>query len=380
MSLDQSRRRFLQNGLALTAAGLAACSGKDTPAPPPPGLAYRTLGKTGLRVTGVGYGIGFAPVPEVVTRALDLGINYYDTARAYGDSEKIFSGLIRGRPRDGIIIATKSSNSTRDAIVRDLETSLRTLGTDYVDILHLHGRDDPEQIPDEAVQGLQECKQSGKARCIGFSCHDPNNMVDFVLEKGVFDVVQTTYSFPIGATYRNRAIQKFHEAGIGVVAMKVVVALSGFNLKSVDNPPATRGLGPLAGIKWVLQNPAVGTTVPFMRTVGELEMNFRAMAEPYTPDDDKILFSMNEQIRSDYCRMCYSCRGQCPRGVPVTDVLRFLAYSDFGGNYHQAQANYRGLGADIRQVRCSDCAACTVRCPNGVHVQQRLIRAQNLLA
>ena len=72
--------------------------------------------------------------------------------------------------------------------------------------------------------------------------------------------------------------------------MKVVVALTGFNLKSVENPPARpNGDGPVAGIKWVLQNPAIGTTVPNMRTIPQLEMNFRAMSEPYTPEDEKLL-------------------------------------------------------------------------------------------
>ena len=137
------------------------------------------------------------------------------------------------------------------------------LGTDYVDIWHLHGRDNPAQIPDEAVEGLEECKKSGKTRFIGFSSHDINNMVPFILKTGKFDVIQTTYSFPIGGRFREQAIAKLHEAGIGVIAMKVVVALSGFNLKSVENPPARpNGDGPVAGIKWVLQNPAIGTTVP----------------------------------------------------------------------------------------------------------------------
>jgi len=380
MGFNQTRRQFIQTGLAVSAAGLASCTGTDTTPVSSNGVVYRTLGKTGLKVSGVGYGIGFVPIPEVVSRALDMGINYYDTARVYGDSEKIFSGVIKGRQRDKIVIATKSGSSTKDEIISDCETSLKNLGTDYVDIFHLHGRDKPEMIPDEALAGLEACKQSGKVRFIGFSCHDPNSMVDFAVKTGKFDVIQTTYSFPIGAIYRNRAVEKFHEAGIGVIAMKVVVALSGFNLKSVDNPPATTGEGPLAGIKWVLQNPAIGTTVPFMRTIPELEMNFRAMSEPYTPEDEKMLFSMNEQIRPDYCRMCYQCSGQCPKGLPVTDMLRFLAYNDFCGNYHQALANFRGLEKEVREVRCSDCTACSIQCPNGVHVQRRLVRAQEMLA
>jgi predicted aldo/keto reductase-like oxidoreductase len=384
VSPNPSRRQFLQAGLALPAAGLVSSNHFDSafqePSKEPPKVVYRTLGKTGLKVSGVGYGIGFVPIPEVVARALDMGINYYDTSRDYADSEKTFSGVIKGRQRDKIVIATKSPNRKKDAIIKDLDTSLNQLGVDYVDIWHLHARDTPASIPDEAIEAMEECKKSGKARFIGFSCHDPNRMVDFVIKTGKFDVVQTTYSFPIGGIYRDQAIKKLHEAGVGVIAMKVVVALTGLNLKALDNPPASKGEGPLAGIKWVLQNPAIGTTVPHMKTIPELEMNFRAMSEPYTPADEKLLYVMNEQIRPDYCRMCYECKGQCPNGVPVTDVLRFLAYHDFCGNFHQAVANFRGLGKEVRDVRCSDCASCAIQCPNGVHVQDRMIRAQRLLA
>ena len=381
MNSDQSRRQFLQAGLALpAAAGLSSPGGLNAVLQGPPKVTYRTLGKTGLKVTGLGYGIGFNPIPEVVTRALDMGVNYFDTARAYADSEKVFSGLFKGR-RDNIVIATKSSSRTKEAIMKDLDTSLSTLGTDRVDIWHLHGLDTWPNVPDEAVQAMQECKKSGKARFLGFSCHDPNKMVDFVLETKTFDVVQPTYSFAIGAYYRDNAIKRLSEAGIGIIAMKVVVALSGLNLKSIDNPTARpNGDGPVAGIKWVLNNPAIGTTVPFMRTIPELEMNFRAMSEPYTDVDEKLLFVLNEQIRPYYCRMCYSCSGVCPKGLPVADMLRFLAYNDFAGNYHQARSNFHDLAKEIRDVNCRDCSSCAIKCPNGVHVQSRLCRAQELLA
>jgi hypothetical protein len=384
MNSRQSRRKFLQAGLALPAAGLVSSGGLDSAfqgSPSAPKVVYRTLGKTKLKVSGVGYGIGFVPVPEVVARAIDMGINYFDTSRDYGDSEKIFSEVIKGRQRDKIVIATKSPSRTKDAIIKDLETSLKALGTDYVDIWHLHGRDSPAQIPDEAIAGLEACKKSGKTRFIGFSSHDINNMVPFILKTRKFDVIQTTYSFPIGLRHREQSIAKLHKAGIGVIAMKVVVALSGFNLKSVENPPARpKGDGPVAGIKWVLQNPAIGTTVPNMRTIPQLEMNFRAMSEDYTPADEKLLYTLNEQIRPDYCRMCYECKGVCPKGLPVTDMLRFLSYHDFYGDYHHAVVSFRDLAREVRDVRCSDCDACSIRCPNGVQVQDRLIRAQQLLA
>lgn len=380
MSNNPSRRKFLQAGLALPATGLVSSTGLGAAFQDPPKVVYRTLGKTGLKVSGVGFGIGFVPVTEVVARALDMGVNYFDTSRDYGDSEKIFSGVIKGRDRSKFHIATKSPSRRKADILKDLDTSLKELGTDYVDIWHLHARDTPSAIPDEAVEAMQLCKESGKARFVGFSCHDPNRMVDFLIETKVFDVMQTTYSFPIGGFYRNGAVKKLHDAGIGVIAMKVVVGLTGLNLKSFSNPPQREGEGPLAGIKWVLNNPAIGTTVPFMQKISELEMNFRAMSEEYTPADEKLLYVMNEQIRPDYCRMCYECSGVCPKGLPVTDMLRYLAYNDFGGNFHQARANFKVLPKDIQDVRCSDCSECAIKCPNGVHVQDRLNRAQELLA
>ena len=120
----------------------------------------------------------------------------------------------------------------KDDILKDLDTSLQTLGTDYVDVWLLHARDTPARVPDEAIEALEIGKKSGKARFIGFSCHDTNNMVDFALKAGKFDIIQTTYSFAIGSgPYREQAIARLHEAGIGVVAMKVVVALSGLHLQ-----------------------------------------------------------------------------------------------------------------------------------------------------
>jgi len=381
MDFNQSRRQFLQAGLALpAAAGLSTSGGLNTVLQGSPKIEYRTLGKTGLKVSGVGYGIGFNPITDVLAKAIDMGVNYFDTSRDYGDSEKIFSGVAKGK-RDKIHIATKSPSRKKDDIINDLNTSLKELGTDYVDIWHLHARDTPSAIPDEALEAMQECKKSGKARFIGFSCHDPNRMVDFLLETKVFDVMQTTYSFPIGGFYRDTAVKRLHDAGIGVIAMKVVVALTGLNLKSFENGPARPdGDGPVAGIKWVLNNPAIGTTVPHMRTIPELEMNFRAMTEPFTPADEKLLYVMNEQIRPYYCRMCNSCSGVCPKGLPVSDMLRFLAYNDFSGNYYQAKSSFHGLAKEIRDVSCSDCSSCAIQCPNGVHVQARLRRAQELLA
>ena len=384
--MNPSRRQFLQAGMALPAAGLVSSSGLEPvfqePTAPkePPKVVYRTLGKTDLKPSGVGYGIGYVPPTDVVGRALDMGINYYDTARDYKDSERIFSGCIKGRQRDKIIIATKSPSYKKEQILEDLDTSLKELGTDYVDIWHLHARDTPASIPDGALEAMQIAKKSGKARYLGFSCHKPYAMVDFLLKTKVFDVMQMTYSFPIGGRLRNEAVDKLYKAGIGVIAMKVCVAVTGLNLQNFTGKPKATGDGVLSGIKWALTNPGIGTTVPHMDTIPQLEMNFRAMSEPYTAADEQLLYTLNEKIRPDYCRMCYECEGVCPKGMPAADVLRFLAYHDFCGNFHQAAMSFRNLGPEVRDIRCKDCSKCAIQCPNGVQVQDRLIRAQTLFA
>jgi hypothetical protein len=102
MSINISRRKFLKAagaGLLLPAAGCASTADLKAEFQPPPHDVNRTLGKTGLKVSGVGYGIGFVPVTEEISRALDMGIHYFDTSRDVGDSKKIFSSIINGRDR-----------------------------------------------------------------------------------------------------------------------------------------------------------------------------------------------------------------------------------------------------------------------------------------
>ena len=376
MSANSSRRTFLQAGLALPAAGLVVSSPLSGAAIP-----SRTLGKTGLKVAPVGFGVGFTPDPSVIARALDMGVNYYDTARSYGagTSERVLGAALKGK-REQVVLVSKTDARTKADVLRDMDLSLQTLGTDRTDVYLLHGRDAAAAIPDEVVEALDSVKKQGKTRFIGVSTHDPNAIVDHVLKFGKFDVVLMTYSYPLGAT-RDASIKKLHDAGIGVVAMKVVLAMAGFTMGpgGALPKPKLQGEAALAAVKWALKNPAIAVTIPFMADNDQVEMNVRAMTESYTPADDKMLFAKSEEIRPYYCRMCYECKGQCPRGVPVPDVLRFLAYNDFCGDFRQARENFRSLPREIRNVSCNDCSSCSIRCPNGVRVQDRLIRAQDLL-
>jgi predicted aldo/keto reductase-like oxidoreductase len=271
--------------------------------------------------------------------------------------------------RNKIVLSSKSEAKTAAAAMAELETSLKELATDHLDIWYMHSRDTVAAIPDELVTVWQNARQQGKILHIGISTHKPNAIVDRVLEVGKFEVVLSTYSFAVG-TANDPAYKRFGDAGIGMVAMKVMA-------------PAARARkpeGPVAALKWVLRDTRFATAIPSMTDMEQLEMNFRAMSEPFAAADEKLLAGIGEDIRPYYCRMCGQCSGQCPKGVPVPETLRYLAYADFYGQFALGRDHFLALPEEARNVRCGDCASCQVRCPNGVHVAQRLMRAQNLFA
>ena len=137
---------------------------------------------------------------------------------------------------------------------------------------------------------------------------------------------------------------------------------------------------PLAALKWVRRNPLFATAIQSMVDMDQLEENVRAMSEPYTADDAKLLASARDRVAPYYCRMCFACSGQCPKGVPVPEELRFLSYADFYGQFALGREHFQELPERVRETRCDDCETCAVRCPNGVKVRERLARAQQLFA
>ena len=380
MSLRASRRNFLAAGLTLPAAALA------TPQTPAAGaasatLSYRTLGKTGLKVTSVGFGCMVTSDPTVISRALDMGINYFDTARGYsrGNNERMVGGALKGN-RSKVIISSKSHAMTAAEARADLDTSLKELGTDHLDIWFVHNRDQPSAVPDEIIPVWEDAKKQGKTRFIGISTHNPNAMLDRILQIGKFDVVLSVYNFAVGSA-NDAAYERLDQAGIGLVAMKVMAPASrvfGFTLSGPDRTKQPGG--PLAALKWVLRNKRIGGTIPSMTDTDQLEENFRAMSEPYGAQDEKLLAGINEDVRPLYCRMCYQCSGQCPQGAAIPETIRYLSYADFYGQFALGREHFATLPAGVRSVRCGECDSCSVKCPNGVHVQQRLVRAQELFA
>jgi len=389
MKTDTSRRSFLAAGLALPAAGLASTTASPAgPAPAPPQAAsssgkitYRMLGKTGMRVSSVGYGAMITSDPTVIARAVDMGINYFDTSRGYsgGQNERMVAGAL-GAKRKDIFLSSKCDAKTKAGILAELDTSLKELNTDHLDVWLLHSKATPAEISDDLVEAQRLAKQQGKVRFIGVSTHDLPVVADRVIECK-HDILQTMYSFASAASY-GPVIDKLHQAGVGVVAMKVMArarpARRGDPIPPAPPRPANFGS---AALKWVLRNPNIGTTVPSMTDIDQLEQNFSVMAsQQFTDADAKVLTARLEEITPYFCRMCGECAGQCVKGLPVSDLVRFVMYADGYGQFPLGRENYQRLSVEHQQVRCADCADCPVHCPHGVRVAERAMRAQELFA
>ncbi|MGB9605782.1 MAG: aldo/keto reductase, partial [Bryobacteraceae bacterium] len=345
-------------------------------------LRYRTLGRTGFKVTTVGFGCMITSDPSVIERAAEAGINYFDTARGYqgGNNERMVGAALKSR-RKQVYISTKTHGSTREAALSDLDTSLRELGTDYVDVWYLHGVADASRLSDEILDALETAKKQGKARFVGLSTHSNQAaVIEAAIKTGKIDVVLVAYNFTMYKTLEP-ALEAAAKAGLGVVAMKTMAG--GFRKArpgSDLHAKLSRQGAMLSALKWVLRNPNVHSTVPSMTDMDQLEENLRAMAEPFTQADERILAERLHDIGPLYCRGCNRCAGQCPHGLPVPEMLRCLMYAEGYGEFALAREQFLSLPATARQVRCADCRECAVRCPNGVRVAERLARAQEWLA
>jgi predicted aldo/keto reductase-like oxidoreductase len=386
--MDSSRRNFLVAGIGLPA--IASASRSTSPEPQAPAkrasdirFEYRALGKTGLKVTSVGFGCMVTSDGSVVQRGADLGITYFDTARTYsgGNNERMVGAALKGK-RNSITLSSKTHGATRQEALDNLDTSLKELGTDHLDIWYLHGKTKPEDVTDDLIDAQQTAKKAGKIRFAGVSTHAGQPvLVPWLAKNPQIDVILSAYNFTLEPAV-TAVLEQAAAAGKGVVAMKVMAG--GFrSIKPGD--PAYAKLkqdgGLLAALKWAMRDPkVVHTTIPSITDNDQLDENLTAMQQPYGPAEAKLLAERLDLIRPLYCRTCGQCDGDCRQGLPVADILRILTYADGYGQFALGRERFLELAPEHTSVKCADCPGCTVQCPHGVNVIERLTKAQELFA
>lgn len=313
------------------------------------------LGRTNLMVSRVGFGalpiqrISLEEAAYLLRKAYDNGINFFDTARGYTDSEEKI-GYALSDVRSNIIIATKSHAKDKKTLFENLEISLKNLKTDYIDIYQLHNPPelpDPDD-PDGLYSGLLEARQKGMIRFIGITNHRLNVAMDAVTS-GLYDTIQ----FPFSSLSSDEDVKLVKEAGkydIGFIAMKPLsgglitrVAATFAFLSQFDN------VVPIWGIqrKW------------------ELDEFIRLENNPPALDDNmwKVIEQDRKELQGAFCRGCGYCL-PCPADIPIPFAARMSLLLK--------RAPYQGYLSDEwnermeRIERCTGCGHCRAHCPYGL--------------
>ena len=387
--VGMDRRTFLKAGLlgatsALVGGSAVADAAQYYASSEPfvfPAPVYRTLGRTGLKITVVSFGAMLTTEPEVMKIAFDHGINYVNTARIYmsGKNEEILGKALKGY-RDKVYVATNvlpPSTSKKD-IVRDVEASLKALETDYVDLIQLQHVADKERIfIPERLEALAHLKKQGKVRFFGVTTHKNQAEVLNVLvddRERFFDTALVAYNFKFnGDKELGDAIDRAAKAGIGIVAMKTQAG--GYSPEALGSTSPHQ-----AALKWALQNPNVTAAIPSMKDLAQLKEDISVMGMPFRNADEDVLRRYNAAVRPYYCGFCGKCEGSCPKGVEISTINRSLMYAEGYRNRELARSTYREIPSSVSASACLDCSACVARCVDGLTIQAKMERARNMLA
>mgnify|MGYP000867460742 CR=1 FL=1 len=327
-------------------------------------MNYRKLGKTGLLVSEIGFGgiplqrITPEEAVSVVREALRLGINFFDSARGYTDSEEKLGRAMRGMiARREVILATKSGVLTKEEMKRDVEISLRKFETDYIDLYQLHNMRGEEKIarifaPGGAWEGLKEAQEEGRVRFVGITGHIPSQLLELLQEKS-FDTVQ----FPFN-TVEQEALPELlpyaQEHDIGTIVMK---------------PLAGGALGrPATALKYILQH-QFSTAIPGMKSLAEVRENAAASGAALGEWEEGKLREEKELLGPRFCRRCDYCQ-PCPQGIDIPSLLTLQRYSERYDLHDWALERYR-----LQQAKagdCLECGECEEKCPYDLPIRELL--------
>ncbi len=341
-------------------------------------IVYRTLGKTGIKLPVVSMGVMNTDNYTLVRAALDSGMVMLDTAQSYrrGQSEIMLGEMLKGRPRDSYVLATKAylprnqktglygEEATEQAFLKKVDLSLKQLKLDYVDIYYHHNVVKRESALFEPVlKALEKIKKEGKARFVGITTHSNEpEVIDAAVDSRLYDVVLTAYNFQQQHYPEVKAaIARAAQAGLGVVGMK---GIRGGN----QQPPSA--MNPAAALKWQLQDPNVHTIIPGFTTFEEMNADLALMTDFSLSDSEKKQLQKQASLSGLYCQGCRECLGACVAELPIPDLMRAYMYTYAYRNVSHAQELLVSL--DLPDQPCQDCSECAVQCSVGFNVPAKI--------
>ena len=381
--------------------------------PPPPGkdivLIYRTLGRTGYKVSQLGFGAMRLPMTgegkdatinrdlaiPMIHRAFAGGVNYIDSAVMYcnGDSQRCVGEALKawGR-RDEIVVSTKNHNYGESEAEwwKNLEDSLERLQVETIDIYNHHGlgwKRYQEAIEPRIGKWMQKAKDQGLIRHICCSTHDKAEGVIKIIDSGYVDVITLQYNMLDRAL--EDAIAHAKASDIGIVVMGPVgggrLGVTSSVLEKLI--PGVARVPELA-LRFVLSNPNVTLALSGMSTMQHVEENLAIASEEVALSQadrqaiDEHLARM-KSMSELYCTGCGYCI-PCPKDVAIPKIFERYNLGRTYGLWDVAKKRYEAIGSNqwdkgAKADACIDCGACEPKCPQNIPIRRQLKEAHAAL-
>ncbi len=334
-------------------------------------MEYNTLGKTGLQISRLGFGgipiqrTNASAVRELVKSLADNGINFIDTARGYTVSESYLGEALEGL-RDKFVIATKSMARTKEAMAADIETSLNTLRTDYIDLYQIHNPNlaqlDQVVAPGGALEALKEAREAGRIGHIGLTAHTLE-----VFAKALdFDWAETImFPYNIVETQGEELMRKCTEKNIAFIVMKPMAG------GAIEDPQLA--------LRFICSNPNATVVIPGMYDLKEIEINLSAVnnTAPLSEEELQKMDDIRKALGTSFCRRCNYCQ-PCAAGINIASVFLFQGYLDRYGLGEWAKERYNAM--PVKADACIGCGVCETRCPYQLPIRQMLKAAADKFA
>ena len=320
------------------------------------------LGKTGIIIEKQGFGclpiqrISQQDAVYLLHKAYDGGINFFDTARAYSDSEQKV-GAAFSDMRDHVVLATKTGAKTAEEFWKDLETSLRTLKTDYIDIYQFHN---PSFCPKPGdgtglYEAMLEAKAQGKIRHIGITNHRLNVAME-ALESGLYETLQFPFNY-LATDKEHKLVEVCREKNIGFIAMK---ALSG-------------GLITNSKVAYAYQA-QYDNVLPIWGVQRETELDefISYIDNPPVLDEEikAVIENDKKELAGNFCRGCGYCMPTCPAHIEINNCARMSLLLRRSPSELQLT---KEVQAKMKKIEdCIHCGACSAHCPYGLDTPKLL--------
>ena len=333
-------------------------------------MEYRILGKTGLKISRLGFGgipiqkIDAEGTKKLIGQLFEEGINFIDTARGYTVSEEYLGYALEGL-RDKFVLATKSMARTKEAMAKDIDVSLKNLRTDYIDLYQIHNPSakDLEQVIAEggALEALYEAKAAGKIGHIGITLHSAD-LFKQALEMPWVETVMFPYN--IVETQGEELIAKCADKDIGFICMK---PLAGGAIEDAQ-----------IALRFIVSNPAVTAVIPGMADSAEIKQNISACADtsPLRADEIEKIDGIKAILGTNFCRRCNYC-APCSVGINISAVFLFEGYYSRYDLKDWAKDRYSSLAKSASD--CIGCGVCEERCPYDLPIRQMLKKAAEVM-